>query len=439
MDVRDGDNTLETDSDAKTEEKVFGKRFYNLDSDIQVWSDFLQTGFHPRSIHLLQDYHHNHPDQPFNIFGVGQQVCSDKRQWDIIEDNIRYFAEECDFLQGFQILLDNYNAFGGVAASVLSYLSDEFASKSRLSFAVTPASPCDQTATERSARILNTALSLHHCGGDSSLFVPLSLASALWKSVGPPIHMPHLEYNASSDYHTSAILAASLDTMTMPFRKETHPEKMVDVTSLLSSYGRKVSALNTSFPLPLKLGSSIADCLLGFGETDPWMSLTPHVKCSSLPLFNSCVVRGVPAAMTKCDPHPGSLPGLLSSCSSVADVLGLYLRETYPGSYNTACVMRDGLKVTTPFPHIFSSHINQQGYLTDTLRSPVTGVETVAAMTSLQSSVDVCNYITSLETCVSRFNIAKHQHFLEAGLEVDEFAEVIQGLQQLAHCYPTNN
>lgn len=438
-DGRDNDETLEPDACLKLEEKVFGHMTYNLDNDVHVWSDFLRTGLHPRSIHLLQDYHHDNPEQPFNIFGVGQQVCSDRSQWDIIEDRIRYFTEECDLLQGFQILLDNYNAFGGIAASVLSYLSDEFSTKSRLSFAVTPACPSDQTAADRSARILNSALSLYQCFGDSSLYVPLSLASTVWKSVGPPVHLPHVDYNASLDYHTSAILAASLDTMTMPYRKEPGSDRMVDITSTLNSYGRKVSALNMTFPFPLKFGGSFGDCLLGFGEIDPWVSLTPHVKCTSSPMFQSCVVRGVPANMGKCGTQRGNLPRFLSSSTCVADVLSLYLTETYPGSYNTACIMRDGLKVGTPFPHIFSRNINHQGYLTDTLRSSAAGVETVAAMTSAQSSVDVGNYITSLEAVVSKFNIAKHQHFLEAGLEVDEFTEAVQGLQQLAQCYHENS
>lgn len=43
------------------------------------------------------------------------------------------------------------------------------------------------------------------------------------------------------DYHTSAILAAALDTMTMPFRQETGPIHLSDVTSALSPLGRKVS------------------------------------------------------------------------------------------------------------------------------------------------------------------------------------------------------
>jgi len=306
-----------------------------------------------------------------------------------------------------------------------------------LSIAVTPTCPPDQTAADRSARILNSALSLYYNTEHSSLYLPLSLASALWKKVGLPIQMPHLQYNACLDYHTSAILAASLDTMTMPYRKETDAITMTDITSCMSTLNRKVSALNACLPLPLKVGGSFAQCLFGYGQTDPWVSLTPHVKCSSSPLFNSCVVRGVPSSMVKGETHPGSLPQLLSSCTTMDDVIRLYLAETYPGSQTAACVLRDGLRVGAPYPHIFSRNISHQGFCTNTLRPALSGVETVAAMTSLQSSGDIFGYIDSLERCVSMFSIARHQHFIEAGLEADELAEVVQGLKDLAQCYKT--
>ena len=50
-------------------------------------------------------------------------------------------------IQGFQIIFDNNGGFGGLTASTLAYLSDEFSSKSRFSIAVTPATPPDQVKT----------------------------------------------------------------------------------------------------------------------------------------------------------------------------------------------------------------------------------------------------------------------------------------------------
>ncbi|GFS02961.1 protein misato homolog 1-like [Elysia marginata] len=227
------------DIPVKQVDAVFGKALYNLDSEVKVWSDYLSTAFHPRTIHILQDYQHNDPEQPFNVFGMGQQVMKDGAIWDQVEDRVRYFTEECDHLQGFQIFLDSYNGFSGVGASMLSFLADEYSAKSRFTFAVTPTTVSDKTAKERSCRIINSALSLSHGCELGSLYLPLSLSSSLWKSVGSPVTLPYLDYKTNLDYHTSAVLAASVDTMTLPYRKDTGSSRVADITSSFSSYGRK--------------------------------------------------------------------------------------------------------------------------------------------------------------------------------------------------------
>ncbi|XP_005103386.1 protein misato homolog 1 [Aplysia californica] len=436
----DGPDTGKQDCDdseesSKSEAELPGPHSYHLDSDVTVWSDFLRTGLHPRSIHLVKEYQHNNSQNDFGIFGQGQQIAKTDREWEALEDQIRYFTEECDQLQGFHILLDNHNGFGGLSSSALSYLSDEFSSKSRLSLGLTPACPPDQTAVERSTRILNSALSLRHCSEHSSLYVPLSLASSLWRNVGAPVKFDNLQYKAELDYHTSAVLAAALDTASLPYRRENDPASISDITSSFSSLGRKVSALNLSLPFPLRMGTTVADTLVSLGQTDPWTSLTPSVHCVSSPMFQSCVLRGVPQLGAKRLVSDSPASRLLSSCSSVDDVLRLYLTETYPGSFNSGCHMRDGVVVSTPFPHIFSPGVNWHGFLSDTERPSHLGVERVPVLTSLQSTSDVFSHIDSLTESVSKFNISKHQHFIEAGLEPDDFTETIHELRSLAQCY----
>ncbi|GFN80506.1 misato-like protein 1 [Plakobranchus ocellatus] len=416
---------------------VFGKSLYNLDNEVKVWSDYLRTALHPRTIHILQDYQFNNAEQPFNVFGMGQQVVGGKTLWDQVEDRVRFFTEECDHLQGFQIFLDCHDGFGGVGASVLSYLTDEYSSKSRFTFAVTPTNLPDKTAKDRSCRIINSALSVHSGCELSSLYLPLSLSSTLWKSVGDHVTMPYLEYKADLNYHTSAVLAASIDTLTLPYRKESGASRVADITSSFSSLGRKVACLNSSIPFPLMVGSTFADTLISFGKTDPWTSLTPHVKCAVSPYFQSCVVRGIPESMVKRSDYHGLSRSFLSSCTSVDDVLRLYLAETYPSSMNAGCVMRDGLKVGSPYPHIFSPNVNHKGFVSDTKRTALSGVYSVPATTSLQSSSDIYSYIASLQECVSQFKISRHTHFLEAGMEEDDYAEMVEGLLTLAQCYET--
>ncbi|KAK7116070.1 protein misato homolog 1-like [Littorina saxatilis] len=415
-----------------TEQAVFGSKLYNLDNQVKVWSDFHAVHLHPRSIQLVQDYTLGSEDNPFDVFGLGQQALSGQA-WDEWEDRVRFFTEECDNMQGFHVLFDNHNSFGGAASKVLSYLQDEFPGKAVLTFPLTPAVLPDQTARQRATRILNSALCMASCCLDSSVYVPLSLATSLWRNLGAPQNFPHLTYNCDLHYHTSAVLAASLDTMTLPLRKETNPVHLSEVTGAMSALGRKVASLNTSLPFPMMEHETFVDALMSKGEEHLLQPLTPQTYCQADPSVQSCVVRGIPPDRVK---RAGkSSPRQLSACSSVDDVLQLYLTETYPSTMNAGCVMRDPSNVVTPFPHIFRPNVTKAGQLSDTLRRPRSGVESVPMMTSLQSGPSVGSHVSSLHDEAARFNIHRHHHFLGAGLEEEEFRENLDRLHSLADCY----
>jgi hypothetical protein len=65
----------------------------------------------------------------FNGFGEGWEMASKAEMKDEIEDRIRFFAEDCDSLQGFVILSETFSGFGGIAASVLRDLADDYSVK----------------------------------------------------------------------------------------------------------------------------------------------------------------------------------------------------------------------------------------------------------------------------------------------------------------------
>ncbi|KAK7496885.1 hypothetical protein BaRGS_00011865 [Batillaria attramentaria] len=436
--VRDGDEVEDASKTDKAmevaEEAVFGQKFYQLDDQVRVWSDYLSVHLHPRSVQILQDYSLASEDEPFNVFGVGQQaLCGEV--WDDLEDRLRFFTEECDLLQGFHILFDAHNSFGGATARVLHYLKDEFPGKAVLALPVSPAILPDQTAKHRATRIINSALCVGMCASQSSLYVPLCLATSLWRNLGVPRDFPLLSYNPELNYHTSAILSAALDTMTFPYRQETNPLHLWDITTSFSSIGRKVAALSSSLPMPLLETGTFMDMLMSPHEAGAlWHSLTPSVTRQAHPSFHSCVVRGVPPNKVKRD-RAASSPRLSSRCDTVQDILQLYLAETYPQSMNAGSVMRDPIDVSSPFPHIFQPQVTRAGLVSSTLRHPKCGVKSVPMMTSLQSSSDVGHYVSSLHAEASRFTIRRHHHFLEAGLEEEEFVETLDTLHQLADCY----
>lgn len=89
-------------SNFKEEDKEpLREKFYNLDQDISVWSDFLRTSLHPKSIQLLRDFFLD--INPFDVFGYGQRLAKEEHFYDEFESNLHFFVEECDSLQGFQV------------------------------------------------------------------------------------------------------------------------------------------------------------------------------------------------------------------------------------------------------------------------------------------------------------------------------------------------
>ena len=61
------------------------------------------------------------------------------------EDKLHFFIEECDHIQGFHLLVDWDNGFGGLGVCLAQELADEYSTKGLLSFIASPLSqPLEQ-------------------------------------------------------------------------------------------------------------------------------------------------------------------------------------------------------------------------------------------------------------------------------------------------------
>ena len=83
--------------------KTTKEKYYELDKDAMVWSDFLGISLHPKSIQIVGDFLHNSTSSPFDVFGYGQGVAKGDEFVNNFESNLHFFVEECDSLQGFQV------------------------------------------------------------------------------------------------------------------------------------------------------------------------------------------------------------------------------------------------------------------------------------------------------------------------------------------------
>ncbi|XP_008188595.2 protein misato homolog 1-like [Acyrthosiphon pisum] len=81
-------------------EKInIAEKVYNLDNDVKIWSDFLKARFYPRTITSIDEYKHNDSSNVFNNFAQGLGLWDSYIMKETWTDNLRLYAEECDYLQ----------------------------------------------------------------------------------------------------------------------------------------------------------------------------------------------------------------------------------------------------------------------------------------------------------------------------------------------------
>ncbi|KAK5055970.1 hypothetical protein LTR84_012520 [Exophiala bonariae] len=178
-------------------------------SDVRYWSDFNRVFFHPRSIVQLNDYELNSQLMPFENWSTGEDLFQSlDQELDLIDRDIRPFVEECDQMQGFQMLTGVDDAWGGFSSRYLENLRDEYGKTSIWIWGVE-----DQSRVVRQKQILracNSARSLRSLGQQ---------ASALIRLAAPPTNLPnYVDLENSSDWATTALLSAGLESITLPTR-----------------------------------------------------------------------------------------------------------------------------------------------------------------------------------------------------------------------------
>ncbi|NWJ03265.1 MSTO1 protein, partial [Crypturellus undulatus] len=151
----------------------------------RLWSEFLREPLHPRSLLVLPQFNHDGAAGRLAAFGQGEGLLREPACLEELDDRLHFFVEECDYLQGFQVLCDLHDGFSGVGAKVTELLHDEYSRKGILTWGLTPVIHKTETCfplqeLEKDVyRLMNTALGIAHLSSQSSLFCPLSLNSSL--------------------------------------------------------------------------------------------------------------------------------------------------------------------------------------------------------------------------------------------------------------------
>ena len=79
------------------------QKTYNLKNSVQVWSDYLSTHLHPKSLYMLSDIWHQNTksskEEEYWGFMPGQASMKKETNQEEIYDRIRLLAECCGSLQ----------------------------------------------------------------------------------------------------------------------------------------------------------------------------------------------------------------------------------------------------------------------------------------------------------------------------------------------------
>lgn len=399
----------------------------NLENNIGSWVDYLLPRFHPRTLNAIKHHKHDGAMYPFSIFTYGRNLWNTEQFSDDFSERIRAYVEECDLMQGFQIILDSMDCFAGIGASCIQHLRDEYG-KSIVSF------PCiDSKKTESSTsnviKILNTALCWQHVGEYASLFSPLCCGETAWPRIGEPRIFNHLTYNSEVKYHSSALLATALDTLTIRYRRREYPNVVLsDLCADLNKLGRKAVATSLTLPFPMTAKADLIDVLDEF-EGSLWTSLTPNCDIPMDKNMQSIVLRGISEERLK-RPISDAMKQMSKPayrCSTVHEMMMLYLACTCHASATYLSNISSPLNIKPPYPKIFNNNITETG---DVIGWPVgTDVQSVPVMAGLHSGNSLSSMYESLHDQLSKIKSIKKFHaFTDSGLEEDEFNECLNHL-----------
>ncbi|KAF2677692.1 tubulin nucleotide-binding domain-like protein [Lentithecium fluviatile CBS 122367] len=181
-------------------------------STVRYWSDYSRLYYHPKSLVQLSEFDVNDMLMPFEKWDVGMELFEKlDREDDLVDRDLRPFVEECDGLQGIQIMTGVDDAWGGWASGWVERLRDNYGKLSIWTWGLGDQGGNMSTPREkRLQQIENSSRSLYALTEQSSVYIPMS---------NKPNKIPsYLSIDSSSPWHIGALQAIALESISISSR-----------------------------------------------------------------------------------------------------------------------------------------------------------------------------------------------------------------------------
>ncbi|XP_057481392.1 uncharacterized protein LOC130773935 isoform X2 [Actinidia eriantha] len=335
----------------------------SLENEVQCWTDFSKVHYHPRSLYELNGLWVD--VEQFNNYGIGRDAFSEGMRGEEMEGRLRFFIEECDHIQGIQFIVDDSGGFSGLAAEFLENIADEYTNIPVLLYSVRgPGSYMNPNIRKQTvSQNLHDAVSFSRLSSFCKLVVPIGLPS-----LGESKASRFLRINNENPYHTSAVYASALHSISLPFRMELlgpadesrYVSGGIDMNGaiqMLAGQARQniVNILDVAMPAPSLTGKETEQSFLG--NLQP---LTPDTleDVEDLQAVESLTIHGAHEA-----------GGKRASVSEVNNAVQAVYNHTMTRSrFSHLSVATCPLPIPLPFPSIFGNLVGQRGEL---LGSPI--------------------------------------------------------------------
>ncbi|CAH1757709.1 13063_t:CDS:10 [Entrophospora sp. SA101] len=426
----------------------FEEKYFDLDESVKMWSDFNKIYYHPKSINRVTQYQYDDEFMPFDVFSFGKNAYLDHQKEDenSFDENFRFFAEECDLIQGFQIITNLNDGFGGFSCGFVEQLIEEYPKKSVLTFGINETLIKSSNHSHYIKNNLNTILSLIQLTDMSSMFIPMNepsnniLNNSEWNKF---IH-PNLDLS----YHSSSIMSAVIESTILPFRTRNNfmsMDSFIDKMNWLRN--TKIGSLGAVFPLPISV----------FGDINT-KSLLPNnnimhnffegqvkKKDNMSKLYSqSIILRGIPEIF-----HTESNKPKLFSNDIINEIFQSFESIKCPSNFKFSTSI--AYPIPNSFPKYFNNnHLTIDGFIDSTKnpnlivnqKSSTTNenkptVKEIPMLTHFTISNKPKLFLDQYKEFLNKLDFKNLKEYQEGdkGIDFDEFLEIKESLCSLSEIY----